>query len=79
MDFLTVLLLRLLRAAEEALKPGSRLYLDIVEAIRESHVQAGEEFIRSSERLKALTKEVETECGRLTNFLSAAQVSSLGF
>ncbi|KAI5838777.1 Aspartate/glutamate/uridylate kinase [Morchella snyderi] len=65
---------RLLRAAEEALKPGSRLYLDIVEAIRESHVDAGAELIKSKEILDQLKNDIETECGKLLNFLSAAQI-----
>ncbi|KAH8152593.1 uncharacterized protein LAJ45_03434 [Morchella importuna] len=65
---------RLLRAAEEALKPGSRLYLDIVEAIRESHVDAGAELIESKEILDQLKSDIETECGKLINFLSAAQI-----
>lgn len=65
---------RLLRAAEEALKPGSRLYLDIVEAIRESHVGAGTELIKSKGILEQLKDDIETECGKLINFLSAAQI-----
>lgn len=70
---------RLLRAAEEALKPGSRLYLDIVEAIRESHVDAGAELIESKEILDQLKSDIETECGKLINFLSAAQVRNKAF
>jgi aspartate kinase len=70
---------RLLRAAEEALKPGSRLYLDIVEAIRESHVDAGAELIKSKEILDQLKSDIETECGKLINFLSAAQVRNKAF
>lgn len=71
--------LRLLRAAEEALKPGSRLYLDIVEAIRESHADAGAELIKSKEILDQLKSDIEAECGKLINFLSAAQVRNKAF
>lgn len=65
---------RLLRAAEEALKPNSKMYLDIVDSIRDSHMLAGAALIRSPERLEELKVGIESECGHLTSFLSAAQI-----
>ncbi|KAL0631786.1 Aspartokinase [Maublancomyces gigas] len=65
---------RLLRAAEEALKPNSKIYLDIVDSIRDSHMLAGAALIRSPERLEELKAGIESECGHLTSFLSAAQI-----
>lgn len=56
------------------MKPGSKEYLDIVNAIRDSHVLAGASLIRSPERLEELKADIEAECGHLTSFLSAAQI-----
>ncbi|ODQ54846.1 aspartate kinase [Saitoella complicata NRRL Y-17804] len=65
---------RLIRAAEEALTEGSKLYLDIVEAIRADHIKAAKELIASEAIIAELEKEIEYECERLGSFLSAAQI-----
>jgi aspartate kinase len=65
---------RLIHAAEEALKPGSHLYVGIVDAIREDHIRAAREYVTEAEVLDVLEKEIEAECGRLARLLGAAQV-----
>ncbi|KAG0131265.1 Aspartate/glutamate/uridylate kinase [Tuber indicum] len=65
---------RLLRAADEALKPQSKLYIDIVNDIRDDHVRAAKLEIRSEEIIATLESEIEAECGRLASFLGAAQI-----
>ncbi|KAF8249470.1 aspartate kinase [Wilcoxina mikolae CBS 423.85] len=65
---------RLILAAAEALKPGSRLYVGIVDAIREDHIRAAKSLIEDAEVLNALTEEIEVECGRLASILGAAQI-----
>lgn len=50
------------------------MYLDIVDSIRDSHILAGAALIRSPERLEELRVGIESECGHLTSFLSAAQI-----
>lgn len=50
------------------------MYLDIVDSIRDSHMLAGAALIRSPERLEELKAGIESECGHLTSFLSAAQI-----
>jgi aspartate kinase len=69
----------LLRAAEEALKPQSRLYLDIVNAIRDDHIQAVRQQVRSRDIIDALESEIEAECRGLASFLGAAQVGLAHF
>jgi len=67
---------RLILAATEALKPGSRLYVGIVDAIREDHIRAAKCFIEDTAVLSALAEEIEVECGRLASILGAAQVTT---
>ena len=55
---------RLLRAAEEALIPGSTAHVEIVNTIREDHIDSARKLIR----------EIDFECKRLEDFLNAAQV-----
>jgi len=66
--------LRLIRAAEEALFPGSTAHVAIVKAIREDHILTAKELIHSDEILTRVTGEIEFECKRLEDFLNAAQV-----
>lgn len=56
------------------MKPDSRLYLDIIDAIREDHTRAAREHIMSPEILDQLSKDIDAECTRLASFLSAAQI-----
>ncbi|KAL7267219.1 Aspartokinase [Rhizina undulata] len=65
---------RLLQAAEEALKPESRVFRDIVDAIHDDHIQAARKIIKSEEIFEVLKGEIEAECARLAAFLSAAQI-----
>jgi hypothetical protein len=67
---------RLILAATEALKPGSRLYVGIVDAIREDHIRGAKCFIEDTAVLSALAEEIEVECGRLASILGAAQVTT---
>ena len=68
---------RLLRAAEEALIPGSSAHGGIVKAIREDHIDAARGVIRGKEILERVEREIEFECKRLEDFLNAAQVCVL--
>lgn len=65
---------RLLRAAAEALVPGSSLYLTVVNEIRDDHVCAAKRLISNTHVLEGLIKGVEQECMRLSSFLGAAQI-----
>lgn len=58
----------------EALKPESRLFVDIVDAIREDHTNAAHANI-ASEKIRAdLIDSIDCECAKLTEFLSATQI-----
>ncbi|KAI5815991.1 Aspartate/glutamate/uridylate kinase [Pyronema omphalodes] len=65
---------RLIKAAEEALKPGSKLYVEIVDAILQDHIKTAKELIDNEAILEELEKDIETECARLASFLGAAQI-----
>ena len=65
---------RLLRAAEEALIPGSTAHVLIVKTIREDHIVAARGIIRDSEILERVEREIDFECTRLEEYLNAAQV-----
>ncbi|KAF2736987.1 aspartate kinase [Polyplosphaeria fusca] len=64
---------RLLRCAKAAENPGSRVYDEIVEAIRADHVQAAKYAINSPEVLEAYSEAVNTECEGLVKLLESAQ------
>ena len=68
---------RLLRAAEEALIPGSAAHSDIVNAIRKDHITSARKLIRDTEIVGRVEREIEFECKRLEDFLNAAQVQLL--
>jgi hypothetical protein len=68
--------LRLLRAAKEALKPGARTFVEIVDAIREDHVRTAKMLITDAKVFAELSKDVEKECAWLASLLGAAQVHS---
>lgn len=69
-----LLLERLLRAAREAEKQGSKHYETIVETIQLDHVRAAEDFIRPGATLDQLKAEISKECQDLSTFLEATQV-----
>ncbi|GAB7362423.1 hypothetical protein MBLNU230_g2745t1 [Neophaeotheca triangularis] len=69
---------RLLRAARHVLEdePGSRTYVDLVEAIRVDHVRAGEEAVRGEHGkaiLEQYVRDVNEESYRLLRVLESAQ------
>ncbi|KAF2404807.1 aspartate kinase-like protein [Trichodelitschia bisporula] len=64
---------RLLRAAKEAEKVGSRLYLPIVEAIRVDHIQAARDAFESLDSVDAFAVQVNAECDNLIKILESAQ------
>ncbi|KAL1917341.1 uncharacterized protein VTP21DRAFT_4997 [Calcarisporiella thermophila] len=65
---------RLLRAAEEALKPNSTEYTEIVQDILNDHLEAARSLIRDKQVLSELEKQLEKECCKLKSFLEAAQI-----
>lgn len=68
---------RLLRAAKEALTPGSRGHLQIVKDLLEDHLKAAREIIRDTAILEPLERQIEYDCIKLKSFLEAAQVGIL--
>ena len=64
---------RLLRAAEEAKKPGSKKYIDIVGEIQTDHVQAAKDAIASRDIVDALERDIKNECQELIKVLQSAQ------
>ena len=58
----------------EALKPESRLFVDIVDAIREDHTNAAHSSIASEEIRADLIDSIDCECAKLIEFLSATQI-----
>lgn len=65
---------RLLRAASDALVPGSRAYIAVVDAICQDHVEEARSHIKDAEILTALISEIENECAKLVALLGAAQI-----
>lgn len=66
----------MLRAAEEALIPGSTVHVELVNTIREDHIDSARNLIRDREILGRVEREIDFECKRLEDFLNAAQVLS---
>jgi hypothetical protein len=66
--------IRLLQAAEEALIPGSTTHVELVNIIREDHIDSAKKLIRDREILGRVEREIDFECKRLEDFLNAAQV-----
>lgn len=64
---------RLLRAAEEAKKPNSRKYIEIVRDIQEDHIGAAKESIGNMDIVDALEKSIKQECEELIKVLESAQ------
>jgi hypothetical protein len=65
---------RLMRAAESAMQPGSSQYLSIIEAIRDDHISATNEYVHDEDRRKELISNIEEECSRVAKLLGAAQI-----
>ncbi|MCJ1260206.1 Aspartokinase [Lobaria immixta] len=64
---------RLLRAAREAESSKSQNYEDIVNCIRDDHIQAAKSFIHSHEIILQLLDAISKECQDLIAFLAATQ------
>lgn len=69
----TLITSRLLRAAREAEKADSRKYVDMVQVIRDDHMQAAKDTISSSEILEKYAAAVDDECDNLVRILESAQ------
>ncbi|KAG9294666.1 hypothetical protein G9A89_008145 [Geosiphon pyriformis] len=65
---------RLLKAAEDALKPGSKSHFQIVEEIYQDHILYARRVIKSPEILSDLDQDLRLDCAKLKSFLDAAQI-----
>ncbi|GAA5807316.1 hypothetical protein MFLAVUS_000674 [Mucor flavus] len=65
---------RLLRAAQEALIDGSNKHLEIVQEIRQDHLNAARAVIKNEDILRSLEAQLENECLKLRSFLEAAEI-----
>ncbi|CAG8736171.1 2108_t:CDS:2, partial [Dentiscutata erythropus] len=65
---------KLLKAAEEALIPGSKEYYRIVDEIGQEHINASRKLISDPEILNELEKQLLQDCAKLKCFLEAAQI-----
>lgn len=64
---------RLLRAARAAERhDGTKQFTDLVEVIKEDHIRAGRETIKSPEILDAFIDQVTAECKSLHQILQSA-------
>ena len=54
--------------------PGSTAHVQIVNTIREDHIDSARKLIRDREILERVEREIGFECKRLEEFLNAAQV-----
>lgn len=64
---------RLLRAAREAEISKSCTYEEIVNCIRDDHIQAAQTFFNSPEIVEKFSRTISKECQELIVFLTAAQ------
>lgn len=65
---------RLIRAANNALKPGSKEYIEIVEALLQDHLEVSQEMIHNQDIREQLESEIRADCAKLRSFLEAAQI-----
>ncbi|KAI8974280.1 Aspartate/glutamate/uridylate kinase [Pilobolus umbonatus] len=65
---------RLIRAANDALKPGSKEYLEIVAALLDDHLKVAMEMIKNNEIRQMLVNDIKADCDKLKSFLEAAQI-----
>jgi aspartate kinase len=56
---------------------GSNRHLEIVQEIRQDHLNAARAVIENKEILSTLESQLEEECLKLRSFLEAAEVSRL--
>lgn len=67
---------RLIRAADEALRPGSTEFVQIIQDLLDDHQKVADELIRDPEIRHDLKKDIERDCAKLRSFLEAAQIIS---
>ncbi|CAG8555981.1 18182_t:CDS:2 [Racocetra fulgida] len=65
---------KLIKASEEALTPGSKEYLKIVDEIAQEHINASKKLISNPEIFNELEKQLQRDCSKLKSFLEAAQI-----
>lgn len=65
---------RLIRAADDALRPGSSEYITILNDLLEDHLKVAEELVQNTEIKEQLKKDIEHDCAKLKSFLEAAQI-----
>ncbi|KAI8088637.1 Aspartate/glutamate/uridylate kinase [Halteromyces radiatus] len=65
---------RLLKAAEEALKEGSTIHLDIVKELTLDHMEVARQYIQNQDILQQLESQLDRDCRRLRSFLQAAEI-----
>lgn len=64
----------MIRAANDALKPGSKDYLEIVAALLQDHLEVAVEMIHDDEIRQNLEQDIRADCEKLKSFLEAAQI-----
>ncbi|KAI9786862.1 MAG: Aspartokinase [Geoglossum umbratile] len=64
---------RLLRAAREAERQGSKQYEKIVSVIREDHIAAARDCVKSPDIVEDLIRDINDECRRLSGLLAALE------
>ncbi|KAI8072924.1 Aspartate/glutamate/uridylate kinase [Gongronella butleri] len=65
---------RLLRAADEAIKDGSAVHLELVKEILADHLEAAKQHINDPTLLEQTTQQIEKDCRKLRSFLQAAEI-----
>ncbi|KAL0084576.1 Aspartate/glutamate/uridylate kinase [Phycomyces blakesleeanus] len=65
---------RLIRAANDALRPGSQEYLTIIKEILDDHLKVADDMITSPDIRRNLKSDIEHDCSKLKSFLEAAQI-----
>lgn len=65
---------RLLQAADAVLKGNSAEYKEVMQQLKEDHLNAAREAISVQSVLESTLRDVSLECDRLTSFLEAAEV-----
>ncbi|KAF7728636.1 Aspartokinase [Apophysomyces ossiformis] len=65
---------RLIRAANDALKPSSSEYLTILNELLEDHLKVADDMIQNSAIREDLKNDIQHDCTKLKSFLEAAQI-----
>ncbi|KAI8371343.1 Aspartate/glutamate/uridylate kinase [Radiomyces spectabilis] len=65
---------RLIRAANDALKPGSKEYLTILDDLLQDHLKAAADMVQDPVIRSNLEDDIKHDCSKLKSFLEAAQI-----